>query len=395
MKKMLRITACLLALLIALCGAGYAREKDTTGLLATINGKDVPIDDALTEYSYYAMMYGMYGMTNQLETLKQEIAEYYIKLELIYAKFDELGLEVSEEFVRENADAEYQSAVESYKTYVQKDGKTEEQIRKEAEDLLLQDGYDIGYFEDYARNAFRLDAVLKHFTGDISVTEEDVRAYFDDLVASDRELYESNIAYYEQASQYGERIVYTPEGFRRVKHILVLLSEEDQDKMYDLEKQLASETADKAALQAQIDEIFATIEPKAQEIMDKLTAGEDFISLMETYGEDPGMTVEPNKTEGYLVHPQSAQWVTAFRDAAVALEKPGDISQPVRTSYGLHIIRYESEVPAGPVDYEAIKDSLRAEVLDTVMNNHYNKIIDEWYAAADITVYLENFVVAE
>lgn len=385
--------------------AEASANAEKAGVLATINGVDVPIDEAYDEYSYYEMIYTMYGYTDELDELKQEIADYYVDLELIYLQFAGLGMEADMEAVSAAASENYQTAIQDYTTYVTDTSLTDEQVLEEAEKLLIEEGYDLAYFEKIAYNEARLVAVLEHYTKDITVTEEDVKAYYDDLVASDKELFESNPAYYEQAVSYGERIMYVPEGFRSVKHILVLLSEEDQDTMYDLESQmesieaaLAAEGADtetlnknKAEVQAQIDAIFATIEPKAQEILTKLAAGEDFLALMEEYGEDPGMKSEPYATEGYAVHAESAQWVTAFRDAAMALEQVGDVSQPVRTSYGLHIIRYEGDVASGAVAYEDVRADLESEVQDTLMNSYYNDLVDQWRSEAEITMYLENF----
>lgn len=383
--------------------ASVSAEK--AGMLATINGVDIPIDEAYDEYSYYEMIYTMYGYADELEQLKQDIADYYVDLELIYLQFAELGMEADMEAVSATANENYQAAIQDYTTYVTDDSLTDEEILKEAEEMLIEEGYDLAYFEKIAYNEARLVAVLEHYTKDITVTEEDVKAYYDDLVASDKELFESSPAYYEQAVSYGERIMYVPEGFRRVKHILVLLSDEDQNTMASLESQmdaidaaLAIEGADaeslnkdKAEIQAQMDEIFATIEPKAQEILDKLAAGEDFLALMEEYGEDPGMNSEPYATEGYTVHAESTQWVIPFRDAAMALEQVGDVSQPVRTSYGLHIIRYEGDVESGAVSYEEVKADLESEVQDTLMNSYYNDLVAQWRAEAEITMYLENF----
>lgn len=385
-----------------------AAQSGKPGVLATINGTDIPIDEALDEYSYYEMMYTMYGYADELEQLKKEIADYYVSLELIYLQHEALGLKTDMDAAKATAKANYDEAVQSYLTYVTDKTLTDEEKLKAAEAMLIEEGYDLAYFEKIAYNEARLVAVLEHYSKDVAATEEDVRAYFDDLVASDKALYEGNIAYYEQAESYGERVMYVPEGFRRVKHILVVLSDEAQSELSNLEYQLdsveaelAKEGADTAALntkkaeiEGKIDAVFASIDPKAQEIMDKLAAGEDFIALMEEYGEDPGMKSEPYATEGYLVHADSAQWVTEFRDAAVALEKIGDISQPVRTSYGLHIIRYEGDVKAGPVDYESVKDELLAEVQDVLMNNYYNDLVAQWRAEAEVTLYLENFVTA-
>lgn len=44
------------------------------------------------------------------------------------------------------------------------------------------------------------------------------------------------------------------------------------------------------------DEILAT----AEDVLARAQAGEDFDSLIETYGQDTGMNNEPNKSRGYL-----------------------------------------------------------------------------------------------
>ena len=406
MNRWIRTIAAALALMLVLCCGALAEEKNTDGLLATVNGVDVPIDEAYAEYEYYAMIYSLYGYSDEdIEQLKQNVADYYVNLELIYQQFDALGMTVDEAELSASAAEEYQSAIESYTTYVDGEDMTDEEILKAAEELLIEDGYGLEYFENYAYNEARLVAVLEHYTGDIEATEEDIKAYYDELVAADKELYENDPDYYEQMVSYGERVMYTPEGFRAVKHILVLLSEEDESRMYELEDELAeietalaAEDADtaalneqKAAVEKEMDEIYATIEPTAQEIMDKLAAGEDFLDLLEEYGEDPGMTYEPYMTDGYLVWADSQTWVIPFRDAAMELQQVGDISQPVRTSYGLHIIRYERDVESGRVAYEDVKAELESEIGDKLANDRYNELVNQWREESEIVMYMENF----
>ena len=405
MKTMKKALAALIALALMLCGAALAEETDTSGLLATVNGIAVPVDEALAEYEYYASIYRMYGYTEEdIAELKQSVADYYVELELIYQQFDAMGLEVDMEKVSAYAKEQYEAAVEGYTNYVDGDGMTDEALYKAAEELLNSDGYDMAYFDTYAYNEERLSAVLEHYANEIQITEEDVKAYYDELVAADQAMYESNPAYYEQADSYGERVLYVPEGFRTVKHILVMLSEENQDILADLEYQreqieaaLAGENADTETLNkqladvsAQIDEVFASIDPRAQEIMDKLTAGEDFIALMDEYGEDPGMKSEPYASEGYKVWADSQSWVIPFRDGAMTLKQPGDISQPIRTSYGLHIIRYERDLASGPVPYETVRAELESEARDDALNSRFSELINQWRSEAVIELYIEN-----
>lgn len=411
MKQFSRILCALLALLLT-ASCAFAETTDTTdtsGWLAIVNGKPVDITDARAEYEYYSMIYTLYGYGEaDLAQLRHEIADSYIQMELIYQQFDALGLgkDVDMELLKSEAKAAFESNVESYKVYVQKEGKTEEQIEQETRALMESDGYGIDYFERTAYNQVRIQAVTDYYAQSMNVSEEDVRAYYDEMVQSDKEYYEANPAAYEDAISYGEPVMYVPEGFRAVKHILIKLSDEDVDRMYKLEQDLEAvklsysksnaNIADlkerQAAIEAEMDEIFATIDGRAQEVMDKLTAGGDFIELMNEYGEDPGMTYEPHMTDGYILFADSRSWVTPFRDGAMALEKPGDISHPIRTYYGLHIIRYEYDVVSGATPYEDVKDALRDELAAELLNEHYANLLNQWYTDADIELYLDNLM---
>ena len=407
MKHISRMLSLLLALVL-LCTCAFA-ETDTSKPLAMVNGRPVDITEAKAEYDYYSMLYTLYGYgEDMLAELRRDITNYYVQLELVFEQYDklELGKDFDMEAMKAEALAAFESNVEGYKTYVQKDGKTEEEIEKEAREMMEADGYGVDYFERTLYTQERILAVMEYYTADLSVSEEDVRAYYDELVAADKAAYESDPAAYEDAVSYGETVLYVPEGFRAVKHILINLSEENVTRMRQLESELASVelalaqadadiaalTAQKTALEKEADEIFATIEGRAQEVMDKLANGEDFIALMEEYGEDPGMERVPYKTEGYLVFAESAQWVTPFRDGAMALEKVGDVSQPVRTSYGLHIIRYEYDVVSGPVAYEDVQTALTNQLNEDIFNSHFDSLLKQWQDEAEIELYSENLI---
>ncbi|MEZ4799150.1 MAG: peptidylprolyl isomerase [Flavobacteriales bacterium] len=74
---------------------------------------------------------------------------------------------------------------------------------------------------------------------------------------------------------------------------------------------------------------------RATEIYEKAKAGEDFKDLASKYSDD-GST---SKTGGELPWFGTNKMVGEFEDAAFALQKDGDVSEPVKTSYGWHIIK--------------------------------------------------------
>ena len=78
---------------------------------------------------------------------------------------------------------------------------------------------------------------------------------------------------------------------------------------------------------------------------------------------------------------------SAFVEAAMALEKPGDHSGKVKgSSYGYYIIRYESDEPEGPVALDEVKESISASLLTTKQNDTYNAQVDKWVEEAGIKV---------
>lgn len=71
----------------------------------------------------------------------------------------------------------------------------------------------------------------------------------------------------------------------------------------------------------------------ANEISQRAKNGEDFYSLVEEYGEDPGMV---NNPEGYTF--THGKMVEEFENESFRLSE-GEISEPIETSYGYHIIK--------------------------------------------------------
>jgi len=81
--------------------------------------------------------------------------------------------------------------------------------------------------------------------------------------------------------------------------------------------------ADKDSVKKAIDEIY-----------NRVKAGEDFAELAKTYSQDPG-----GATGGDLGWFGKGRMVKPFEDAAFALKKIGDVSEPVLSRFGWHVIK--------------------------------------------------------
>lgn len=79
---------------------------------------------------------------------------------------------------------------------------------------------------------------------------------------------------------------------------------------------------------------------KAQEVAAKAQAGEDFAALAQQYSEDPGSQLRG----GYLGYIKGGRLIYPFEKVAFAMQ-PGEISEPVETRFGYHIIKVHNVRP--------------------------------------------------
>lgn len=103
----------------------------------------------------------------------------------------------------------------------------------------------------------------------------------------------------------------------------------------------------------------------AKDARAKLLAGADFAVLAAAVSEDP--SVSANK--GRLGPGPRGRFDPAFEAAAFALANPGDVSDPVRTRFGWHVIRLESRTPARPQTFDEVRDSILVELRAKYVND--------------------------
>jgi len=109
---------------------------------------------------------------------------------------------------------------------------------------------------------------------------------------------------------------------------------------------------------------------RANEVLAKLNSGADFAELVKTYSDDPGSIEKGGKYGPMPVQEFASTMVREFVEGSLALEKVGDISKPVKTQYGYHIIRLdERTMPQGDEYEEQYKANEENLLLMTAQTN--------------------------
>ncbi len=87
---------------------------------------------------------------------------------------------------------------------------------------------------------------------------------------------------------------------------------------------------------ATVRHILVDTETEAKSVIDRLKKGESFATLAKTLSKDPGS----KDNGGLYADADVSKWVPEFRDA-VMTQPIGQVGQPVKTSYGYHVILVE------------------------------------------------------
>lgn len=193
------------------------------------------------------------------------------------------------------------------------------QFRK---DLAAQ-GLTMATFRDTLRVSVLSQKIFEKVTKDVKVDPQEVLAY-----------------YSQNASQYGSP------ASRQVRHILLQVKGKNGSIDYPASK------------------------AEAERIEAKLKAGESFAALAKKYSADTGT----KDLGGKITDTKGQGFAPAFEQEAFAL-KTGQISQPVKTQFGYHVIQALAPAKAATtVPFKQVEASIKA----TLLQSKRNQFMTQW-----------------
>ncbi|MGU3369150.1 peptidylprolyl isomerase PrsA [Bacillus mycoides] len=132
-----------------------------------------------------------------------------------------------------------------------------------------------------------------------------------------------------------------------------------------------------------VSHILVKDEKTAKEVKEKINNGEDFTALAKQYSEDTGSKEQGGEIAGFA----PGQTVKEFEEAAYKLDA-GQVSEPIKTSYGYHIIKVTDKKELKPFD--EVKDTIRKDLeqqrLQDATGKWKQQVINDLLKEADIKV---------
>ncbi len=369
----------------------------STIVVAEVNGVAIYKDKYDEMYSSLAYQYYMNGQDTSSDAavaaIRQETLDELINDEVRTQKMGELGFLTLTEQDLDRAESDMEDYLVSYieancmsdVLATLEEGYTEEELEAAKVayiDTLLEDnGIDRAEFQAVFEDGVMNKKAVEAAQGEVVPSEAEIKAKYDEYVASDKEAMKADATTYVTNVNSGVQLYYTPEGVRRVRQIAILMDTETisaisllRDNGYDVSADALKEQG------------LAAIQAKAEEALGKITSGSlSFEEAIAEYNEDTGMP-----TEGYPVMTGTTAYMTEFTDAAMALSTIGSYSELVATDYGYHIIEYYSDVPSGSVSYDLVKGDIADELEDTMMDEAWSALLEQWKTESDIVTHEEN-----
>lgn len=295
-KNLAKVLSLGLVLTTALTACGNSKP----GVVATVNGVDIPVETFNKEYAaqrnsivltsgedYLKQDLGKEGMTID-QGLREYVLNNLVQMELVKQDAEKKGVKVDSSKVDEQI-----------KTIIDQSGSKE----KFQEQLKAQ-GITEDFFKDFLTKQELVKEYQKHMTDELKISEEEAKKIYD----------------------------------------------EDKSKYFV----------------ADADHILVKTEKEAKEIKKQLDDGADFNELAKEKSTDP--TAKDNG--GKLGEFSSGQMVKEFEEAIVKM-KDGEISEPVKTQFGYHIIKLNS---LKNKSFDMVKDEIIENKTAEKLTEYLNKI---------------------
>jgi peptidyl-prolyl cis-trans isomerase C len=129
-------------------------------------------------------------------------------------------------------------------------------------------------------------------------------------------------------------------------------------------------------------QIIVKTEQEAKEIQARIAKGEDFAELAKKYSMDPSA----KNTGGDIGFHPRGQLIPEFEEAAFKLTKVGQITQPVKSKFGFHLIKLEGVKEGSTVPFAEVKDFIRQKMMQEKQAEVLKKYIEDLKKGTKIVV---------
>ena len=367
----------LVILSFVFAGVGSYINSSSSAAAATVNGEEIGRAELERAYeNERARMESQFGDAfatlasdaGYLQNFRQGILDRLISEKLLDQAAIELGLRVSDEQIKQaivnmqefQVDGQFDNdrylailrqvgfQPNNFRDYMRVD-MVRRQLSKSllgSEFVLPSEAKSVYAMQQQTRDIKYVNVPSTEFANQVEVTEEEINLY-----------YQSNIDQFDTEQKISLAYVEL-----KLEDLLVNIQVTEEELLEHYEQNVDSYTAEEERQASHIlfesadeDEVVAA---KAEEILTKIQAGEDFSELAKANSSDT-FSAENGGDLGWF---SKGIMDPAFEEAAYSLEKADDVSGVVKSAFGYHIIKLTDIKPEQITDFSEVQEDIATEV---------------------------------
>jgi foldase protein PrsA len=203
----------------------------------------------------------------------------------------------------------------------------------------------------------------------VSVKQEEIDEELQKLIESygGQEAFDQQLASSGLTQELLEEDIKTNVQIEKLLESEIKITDEEMKTSFDENKDTFAQEE-----QVQASHILVEDEAKAKEVKSKLDAGEDFAELAKEYSTDTGSA----ESGGDLGLFGKGAMVAEFEDKAFSM-KVDEISDPVKSEFGYHIIKVTDKKEAKEANFEDSKDEIKDLLFDEKVGTEYTTWLEE------------------
>jgi peptidyl-prolyl cis-trans isomerase D len=384
-----------IVLVFVFWGVGSFRDRGA-GLVASVNGDPIMIEEYNETYNHLVeqikQRYGNRLNDEMLKMLqvKKQTMDQLIEKRLLLAEAKRLNFQVSDE--------ELSSTIKAISAF--QDNGNFDNRRYRA--VLAQNRLTPESFEIKQREFILIDKVRSLVSGSVKVSDSEIEdsyqwknsqikidyVFFDPSLINDIRLSEDELkayfdthkdAYKTEPKRKAAYLQFIPEMY----HSRVSLADSETKEYFEANPGEfdTPKTVEARHILFRIDqgantEIVEKAREKAMQVLKMAKGGKDFAELAKQYSDDPG-----GKNGGHLGTFKRKDMIEPFGEKAFSMN-PGEISDPVKTLFGWHIIKVEKVNEAATLTFEQAHPKIVKKLTDEKAKNIANEEAFTTYNAA-------------
>jgi peptidyl-prolyl cis-trans isomerase C len=174
------------------------------------------------------------------------------------------------------------------------------------------------------------------------------------------------------------------EEFRKMSLLTIVLKKEIEEKAEVTEsetKEFYDGNTDnfKTGEEVRARHILVDTEEKANDILSSIIKGESFAELAKTFSMDKGSA----QNGGDLGFFSRGKMIPEFEETAFSLKK-GEVSKPVKTTYGYHLIETTDKREGSQIQFEEAKENIKNQLVKEKQKTLFESYIETLKNKTDI-----------